>query len=293
MTGLTLSGSVFNPECWSKEQKSEPVITIKTSEKTIKFKRSDLLSKNRPTASGFLIKKNLTTLVVEKDPAYEGKKMTYQAVPIHSLFEGLKVSPTKEGTILYRCLDGFSSAISMERLLNSSPDKSIAYLAIEPETKWPKMPDKPGDQTPGPFYVVWSNPGASQINSEEWPFQVIGFEVKKSMQESYPNIFPEAGLDENSPVRKGFKVFTQVCFNCHTMNLQGESHVGPDLNNPMNPTEYFKEGILKTFVRDPKSVRHWTNAIMPPFPAEVVSDIELENLELYFKHMSNRKVKSH
>jgi cytochrome c2 len=120
---------------------------------------------------------------------------------------------------------------------------------------------------------------------------VIGLEIKKSMQESYPDIFPGASVSEVSPIRKGFKVFTQACFTCHTMNLQGESHMGPDLNSPMSPTEYFKEGILQKFVRNPKSVRQWPSAAMPPFPKEVVSEGDLENLIHYFKHMSTRRPK--
>ena len=280
---LVVSASpVFSPDCWSKEQKAEPAITIKTPDKTIRLKTSELLSS-----------KDLITWVVEKDPAYGGRKMTYQAVPIYSLFKGFDISKNQGAILQYQCLDGFSAGIPVDRILNSSRDKSIAYLAIEPEKKWPRIPGKSGGQTPGPFYVIWSNPEASQINREEWPYQVIQFEVKKSLQQSYPNIFPASDPGESSPVRKGFKVFTQVCFNCHTLNLQGESHVGPDLNYPMNPTEYFKDGILQTFIRNPKSVREWPNAAMPPFPLDVVSDSELENLVQYLKHMSTRKVKPH
>ena len=272
---------LLDSNAWSMERKVEPAITIKTPGKTIRLKRAELLGRS-----------SVVQLVVEKDPAYDGRKMTYQAVPLYSLLDSTFEGPAKRpGAILqYRCLDGFSAAISVERLLNSSPDKSIAYLAIEPEKKWPVLRSKAGGQTAGPFYVIWANPEASQINREEWPFQVVEFEVKKSLQESYPNIFPDAGLAQDSPVRKGLKVFTQVCFNCHTMNHQGESHVGPDLNLPMNPTEYFKEGILKTFVRNPKSVREWPSAAMPPFPMDVVSDSEMDNLVQYFKYMSTRKV---
>lgn len=295
---------VFSADVWPKElngqRKIESTITIKTPEKTIRYRRSDLIARGASTSSSQNFsgdlpanpspKPGLTILKVEKDPAYGGRSMAYEAVPVYSLFKGIDVP--KGGVLQYRCLDGFSAAISMERLLNSSPEKSIAYLAIEPERKWPQLPDKRGGQTAGPFYVIWSNPEASQINREEWPYQVVGFEVKKSLQDSYPDIFPDPALSESSAIRNGFKVFAQVCFNCHTMNLQGESHIGPDLNYPMSPTEYFKDGVLQNFVRDPKSVRQWPNAAMPAFPVEVVSDPDMENLVQYFKHMSTRKVKS-
>ncbi len=150
------------------------------------------------------------------------------------------------------------------------------------------MKDK--GKSPGPFYVIWSHPEVSHINREEWPYQVVEFELKKSMQESYPKLFPKATLAEGDPVRKGFAVFTQVCFNCHTLNLEGESHVGPDLNLPMSPVEYFKDGILQRFIRNPKSVRDWQSSAMPSFPPSVVSDLDLDHLIQYFKHMSAQKV---
>jgi mono/diheme cytochrome c family protein len=278
MTPLLVTSLLFSPNCWSRGQKSQPNLTVKVSGKLLSFKRSQLLA--RP---------DLITLEVEKVPAYEGKKMTFQAIPIYSLFKGVEVSP--DAILQYRCLDGFSAAISQERLFNSSSEKSVAYLAIEPEKKWPKMKAHGVEVSPGPFYIVWSKPEVSQINQEEWPYQVTGFEVKKSLKESYPDIFPAASLKEDAPERKGFKVFTQVCFNCHTMNLQGGSQVGPDLNYPMSPTEYFKDGILQSFVRNPGSIRKFLNEGMPAFSAEVVSDLELENLVLYLKHMSGRKVK--
>jgi hypothetical protein len=39
------------------------------------------------------------------------------------------------------------------------------------------------------------------------------------------------------------------------MNHQGPSRVGPDLNLPLNPTEYFKESVLPRYIRNPKSIR--------------------------------------
>jgi mono/diheme cytochrome c family protein len=276
--------------CGSLNARAEPELTLKTPEKTLVVKRSQLLSKKKSAGTLEGLGGELTTLVVENDPAYGGKTRSYQAVPVYSLFKWVKI---REGEVLlYRCLDGFSAAMASDRLLNQAPDKAIAYLAIEPAKKWPQLAGKTVEQTAGPFYLIWKNPQLSQINREEWPYQVTGFEVKKSLPESYPEIFPDAKMNETTAVGKGFKVFTQVCFNCHTMNLQGESRLGPDLNFPMNPIEYYKDGILKAFVRNPKSVRDWPTSVMPPIPKEVVSDAELEQLEEYLRHMSGRKIKA-
>jgi len=53
-------------------------------------------------------------------------------------------------------------------------------------------------------------------------------------------------------------VFQQTCF-CvpHDETGKGPSQVGPDLNLPLNPTEYLKESILPRYIRDPKSIRTW------------------------------------
>jgi cytochrome c1 len=66
--------------------------------------------------------------------------------------------------------------------------------------------------------------------------------------------------------------------------------MGPDLNLPMNPTEYFREGILGTFIRDPQSVRNIPGSRMSAFPESVISDAEMSQLLAYLRHMAGRKL---
>ena len=65
--------------------------------------------------------------------------------------------------------------------------------------------------------------------------------------------------------------------------------MGPDLNLPMNPTEYFKEGIFEKYVRNPDSVRKWNGQRMPSFPEEVLTDEELAQVHRYLEFMARRK----
>ena len=51
--------------------------------------------------------------------------------------------------------------------------------------------------------------------------------------------------------------------------------MGPDLNDPMNPTHYFVESALKMLVRDPASLRKWPGSKMPGFSSSVLSDSDL------------------
>ena len=73
------------------------------------------------------------------------------------------------------------------------------------------------------------------------------------------------------------------------MNGQGASNLGPDLNKPMSPVEYFKESALKKLIRDPNSVRSWPSKVMYGFGTDKISDKQLDQLISYFKHMAYKK----
>jgi cytochrome c1 len=72
------------------------------------------------------------------------------------------------------------------------------------------------------------------------------------------------------------------------LNGGGASDVGPDLNLPMNATEY-KAG-LHALIRDPKSVRSWPGQKMNGLPPDLQSDREIDLIIGYLKHMAGRKV---
>jgi len=254
----------------------DPELTFQAGDQKITFKRSELLKRS-----------DVETVSVANDVAYPGRAMSYKAVRATALFDGLKVAD--DAVIQFRCLDGFAAPISKERLLNKQPDKSLAYIAIEEADKpWPAM--KPGGMSAGPFYLVWMKPEASFIGPEEWPYQVVAFEVKGTLEKLYPNIFPDAKLKPTSPVRQGFAIFTKNCFACHTLNGAGAAELGPDLNVPMNPTEYFQKTALRKLIRDPQSLRHFPRSRMSAFPQEVLSEQELDHLIAYLEHMAKRKV---
>ena len=108
---------------------------------------------------------------------------------------------------------------------NGSAQGSIPYIAVEPPAqKWPGL--KAGDpKSAGPFYLIWSDPEKSHIATEEWPFQLAGFEIQPPVRDLYPKIVPDATA--SSHVGHGFNLFVQNCFACHTMNGQGNSKDGP------------------------------------------------------------------
>lgn len=232
----------------------------------------------------------LRTLVVKQDPAYEGRSMTYQAVPLSEIFKDVSVS--SDSTLLFSCLDGFSAPIDAAKVLNTDNKGSKAYLAVESAASpWPPL--KSGQTaSAGPFYLIWENPERSQVSREEWPFQLSGFVVKPPLEVQFPLIQPDPHLPPKSVIRRGYKVFTQNCFTCHTMNGQGTSQMGPDLNIPFNPTEYFRTGFLETQIRNSQNLKKWPQGKMPPFDKTVLSDADLKAVIEYLRHMSKRKDRS-
>ena len=238
------------------------------------------------TASELLKRADLETITVEHDPAYGGREMRYRAISAAALFA--ETNLRDDEVVQFRCRDGFVASISKERIMQKGPGRSVAYLAIEdPKSKWPDLTLKGASGSAGPFYLVWLKPELSGILQEEWPYQVVAFEVKGRLKDLYPGIFPARAKD--SGVARGLKLFQQTCFACHTINREGPSQVGPDLNLPLNPTEYFKESVLPKYIRDPKTIRSWSASKMPGFGPEVLSDEDIASIVAYLKQMAFEK----
>ena len=237
------------------------------------------------TRSQLLERQDRRSITVKDDPAYPGRVMMYDAVPLAALFQGLKLG--SDAVIEFKCIDGFAATISQARILNRDPQRSEAFIAIEnPKSPWPKV--KNTQSSAGPFYLVWLRPELSAITQEEWPFQLAGFQVKGSLRQLYPAIFPAA--DAGEKVRRGFLSFSRNCFPCHTLNKEGPSNVGPDLNVPMNVTEYIEAKALRKLIRNPQNLRFYPGSRMSSFPQAILPDDELEDLLAYLSHIAGHKV---
>ncbi|WP_165675923.1 c-type cytochrome, partial [Metapseudomonas otitidis] len=161
-----------------------------------------------------------------------------------------------------------------------------AWLAVEdPARPWPGLAE--GKPSAGPFYLVWTAPEAGGISPEQWPFQVAKIRALASVTERFPALLP--AKNASADIQAGLALFQKNCLACHRLNGAGDAQFGPDLNLPYNPTEYFAEGFLQRYIRDPQSLRRWPEARMPAFPAQVIDDAQLEQLVAYLRHMSGRK----
>lgn len=223
---------------------------------------------------------------VPDDVAYK-RPMSYDAIPLAWLLKAQGVLPSD--TLQFKALDGFAMTMPAAPLFSQQPDKAQAWLAIErAESKWPPLKGESGPSA-GPFYLVWLNPKASRISPEQWPYQIARISVEIPAVRRWPQLAPAAELPASHPVRAGFELFQKHCFACHTLNGAGEARLGPDLNLPHNPTEYFRDGVLRQLIRNNQSVRSWPEAKMPAFTLETLPDRDLDALLAYLKYMAGRR----
>jgi len=219
---------------------------------------------------------------IEQDVSYK-RPMRYRAVPLATLLPDIKADDHLQAV----ALDGFAAEMPAAPLLQDGPAR--AWLAIEdPATPWPALGK--GKPSAGPFYLVWTDPQASGIRPEQWPFQIATIRRLAAVEQRFPALLPDPKLAANDPVRQGFALFQQNCLACHRLNGAGDAQFGPDLNLPHNPTEYFQPAFLRQYIRDPQSLRQWPQARMPGFTESVLNEQELDALLAYLRHMAGRKL---
>jgi len=209
----------------------------------------------------------------------------FRAVPLSMLARAAGVEPN--GMLAVIASDGFVAQIPGNLALQSEPDRSRAWLAIEPpERPWPNIPGKA--HSAGPFYVIWERPELSRISTEYWVYQVVALRAEQRPEQRWPQLLPDAALPADAPERRGMALFLANCLPCHRMSGAGEAELGPDLNRPMNPTRYFQRAALLRYIRDPASVRSWPEQRMTGFPPETLPDTAIEDIVRYLEHMAGR-----
>lgn len=218
---------------------------------------------------------------IPADVSYK-RPMRYRAVPVALLLEGVSDQDHLQAV----ALDGFAAEMPAGPLLQKGPAR--AWLAVEdPSAPWPTLGNgKPGA---GPFYLVWTDPQRSGIRPEQWPFQVATLRKLEPVEERFPMLLPDPTLPASAPERLGFSLFQQNCMACHRLNGGGDAQVGPDLNLPHSPVEYFQPTMLRQLIRAPQSLRHWPQGKMPAFTESILNDQELDALLAYLRHMADRR----
>jgi mono/diheme cytochrome c family protein len=136
---------------------------------------------------------------------------------------------------------------------------------------------------------VWTDAAASHVKSEQWPYKVDAIRSAPTFAAKWPQIAVGKDVPADSPIRRGQSIFATQCMACHKMNGAGDASMGPDLNLPHNPTEYFQPWVLKQFIRDPKSIRAWPDMKMHGFEASAMSDADIDAVIAYLHYMARHK----
>lgn len=228
------------------------------------------------TRSELLANPALRAIDVPADVSYH-KSMHYQALPLSALIHDMPA----DANVQFTATDGFVANIPAKVLLGGGQP----WLAIETDAAaWPPL--KTDGPNAGPFYLVWLTPEKGGVSQEQWPYQIGKISLVLPLEKRYAQIRPES----SSPaVQRGLHVYTANCASCHPINGGGDAAVGPDLNRPHNPTEYFRKAYLRKLIRDPASVRTWGQRVMPGFSPEVLSESQLDDLLAYLRQMSKQR----
>lgn len=247
---------------------AEPALEIAFGAKVERWSRADLLK--HPA---------VRTIEVPADVAYR-RAMRFRAIPLPALIAQLAQSES----VQFVASDGFVANIPGALLASDAQP----WLAIEsPDLAWPAL--KPGGPSAGPFYLVWLAPEKNGISPEQWPYQIARIAQALPLEKRYPQILPAAATGPDSAERRGLQVFTANCAVCHKINGGGDASIGPDLNKPFGPTEYFQEAFLRQLIRNPASVRDWGQRTMPGFSQSVLSDAQMDDLLAYLRQMVKQR----
>jgi mono/diheme cytochrome c family protein len=220
----------------------------------------------------------LREIEIPADVAYN-KPMRFRAVPLAALIG----EPDRSENVQFIATDGFVANIPGALLARGEP-----WLAVEiPGAPWPPL--KPGAASAGPFYLVWIAPEKSGVTPEQWPYRVARISALAPLERRFPQILPSGELAADSAERRGLKVYVESCAVCHPLNGGGDAKIGPDLNRPLNPTEYFHDAYLRKLIRDPAAVRNWPQRAMPAFPPSSLSESRLNDLIAYLRHMAKSR----
>jgi mono/diheme cytochrome c family protein len=236
------------------------------------------------TTDQLLARPDAATIRVPNDVTFH-RTMTYRAVPLRALLGLAELPADKELQIT--ATDGFVTHLSAKLLFSDAKMRAEPWLAIETlDEPWPRVP---GSGDIGPFYLVWTDPAASGVSSEQWPFKIDAIRIAPTLIARWPQIALGKNVPADSPIRRGQAVFATQCMVCHKINGAGDASMGPDLNLPHNPTEYFQPWVLKSFIRNPKSIRAWADMKMPGFDKDAISDSDLDAIIAYLGYMAKHK----
>jgi mono/diheme cytochrome c family protein len=226
-----------------------------------------------------------TELTVENPST--GQPASYRGAGLTELLNRVYGERWKSaGLVKFVTVDGYQPVVTVEAIQRHQG--LMAYADAGTDRLRPLGDGHGGTVDPGPFYLVWENrkdTGARTDPWLQWPWQLARVELT-SLEREYPQTAPPAGASPE--VLRGFNGFLSHCAKCHRVNGEG-GQVGPELNYPVNVTEYWQAEWLPKFITQPSAIRH--NSKMPPYPATAGdAQAEIRDILAYLRAMKERKL---
>ncbi|WP_419419255.1 c-type cytochrome [Legionella sp. D16C41] len=217
--------------------------------------------------------------------AYPRQLMNYQVIRMCDLLKRYAINP--ESILEFIAEDDFSVLIPAHYLLNCNKNASVAYLAIEPESKWPILFNHT-NTTAGPYALIWTHPKRSYISDEYWAWSTTKIIEHATLNETQVIAAPKnLPTLKKKQILNGYQVYVSHCSSCHTINNIGKGHIGPNLTSPKNVFAYYPDvRKLKQFIRNPASVRQIPNGRMSGSSYAGLNDNDLDDLISYFKFIN-------
>ncbi len=218
------------------------------------------------------------TVEIADDPVYQTRKK-YQAIALRPLVQKLAEhypASLQQAALVFTALDGYQAVMPYATVIDH--DGFLAFKDLSARTKnW--QPFRFGQETitPAPFYLVWPDIKKTDKWRFAWPFQLALIQLK-------PGHLVYAGAapaSQDKTLLEGFSLFSRFCIRCHAVNGAGGS-VGPDLNQPVNPTTLYSGSILRQRILNAKKFNPATK--MPVFETLLTRD-QTEKIIRYLASM--------
>jgi mono/diheme cytochrome c family protein len=222
--------------------------------------------------------------IVVLDPVYN-KHKRYAGYWLSDILALAGVHPDPDAVWTFTALDGYKASIAVADVVHYGCKAFVAVEDLDKQEGWEKIQHGKELISPGPYYVVWQTPMVDVTPNIKlpWPYQVVEISIHKA-DEGLEKLFAQSN-DKNESVSHGYKVFSQNCMACHSLNLDG-GVVGPELNVPKNILEYEDRKFLKEFIEDPSSFR--ARSKMPAFN-KTLSDQDIEDVLDFLAWMGKHK----
>ena len=220
---------------------------------------------------------------------HEAGSATYHGVDFNAVLDAVYGKAwLRAEELLFTCADGYQPSIPGSRFTQYK-----SYLVFGREGGEFEITNKlhGGERVKlAPYYLVWDTNLNAELKTPSdtgaWPYQVTTVDLI-SFADHFPLLAPPAKSSKQA--KAGFVNFRNYCMSCHSINGEG-GRAAPELNYPVNITEYYNEAMLRTWILEPTSVRYRT--LMPALPANLKDRPRLvDEIIAYFKAMRGSKQK--